>query len=131
MRVPSTQISVNVSSPQGVESSSPVLSTSTGTEKIQAPKKLEAAKPEDVTKGEDKKRTEAPKTRSHSLVEIQGNPRATAAKAAQVARELKPPTNPYPTVQELLTVKRAQAMERAALDKMKEQTGYEGVDRRV
>lgn len=95
-------------------------------------KAVEGPQTENKTDREgEKKDREAPqRLASRELVEVQGNPQATAANAAKVQRELSPPTNPYPSVQELATVRRAQAMERAARAELQE-VEPEVVDRKV
>jgi hypothetical protein len=83
-----------------------------------------------VTEQREKKKEDQEPQLSRQLVEIQGNPEATAAHAAKVQRALSPPINPYPSVQELATVRRAEAMERAAKAELKE-VEPEVVDQKV
>lgn len=53
---------------------------------------------------------------ARQLVEIQGNPAATARQAAQVRKAYTPPQKPYPSVGDLAIAARARRMEERALD---------------
>ena len=92
---------------------------------------IKASVAENKNESQKKVREDPPPLTSRQLVEIQGNPEATAANAAKVQRELSPPKNPYPSVQELATVRRAQAMERAARAELHQEVEPEVVDRKV
>lgn len=67
---------------------------------------------------------------SRQLVEVRGNPQATAQNAAQVRRELSPPSNPYPSVSDLVRAQKALEMEQAAREQMKSDTASR-TDRRA
>ncbi|MGE0495244.1 MAG: hypothetical protein AB7S38_38920 [Vulcanimicrobiota bacterium] len=53
---------------------------------------------------------------ARQLVEIQGNPAATARQAAQVRKAYTPPQKPYPSVGDLAIAARARRLEERALD---------------
>lgn len=118
-----------------IESAAAVSNSSAGSPKIQASSGIKSLdSPGDTTKSEKERSEKKPepveKLSARQLIEIQGNPAATAENAAAVAHDLMPPKNPYPSVQELATIKKAQAMESAARARMQEGE-YKGVDRRV
>lgn len=121
MNVPaSTQISIapTASAAAGPTSRSPGPAVAvTGPESFgKTSNPVAKGKPPSSVDKDKKERKEdpTPAVSTRQLMEIQGNPSATAENAAKVQRELSPPENPYPSVQELATVRRAQAMERAA-----------------
>ena len=55
-------------------------------------------------------------TLARQLVEIQGNPAATARQAAEVRKAYTPPQKPYPSVGDLAIAARARQMEERALE---------------
>lgn len=78
----------------------------------------EAGKPDKEEERKSKDNEKPLAITSRQLLEVQGNPAATAENAARIQRELTPPKNPYPSVQELATVRKAQSVERAARDEL-------------
>ena len=121
---------MRVASPTAESSSAPAEAAS-----FSLPKEVQAVdKTQTENKfeheGEGKEKEKPNPLPSRQLVEVQGNPAATAANAAKVQHELSPPSNPYPSVQELATVRRAQAMERAARAELQD-ADPEVVDRKV
>ena len=67
---------------------------------------------------------------SRQLIEVPGNPEATAQNAARLRRELSIPTNPYPSVSDLVRAKKALETEMAARAQMKS-AERPGTDRRA
>lgn len=132
MKIPATQNNVAALPPTpSRESVSPVSESSATPKEAEGPAVEEfSLTSQESDKKEKSKPEPVEQLSARQLIEIQGNPEATAQNAASVARELMPPTNPYPSVQDLATVKKAQAMEAAARDQMQE-GDYEGVDRHV
>lgn len=138
MKIPSsTHISIATmeaapAAPAAAHTASPSFAQSTSIGKAAAPEaaKAQGSAVTDPKEEKSQKERELPAVSSRQLMEIQGNPAATAENAAKVQRELSPPENPYPSVQELATVRRAQAMERAARAEIHD-SKTDTVDRRV
>lgn len=82
-----------------------------------------AKKPERSVPREEPKQEEI---KARALLEIPGDPVATAVNAARLRSDLTPPRNPYPTVADQVRLNKIRQVERRALDQ-----ANEGVEKKV